>query len=48
MVGIGVYGAMEEHQKYEEKVAKANAIRLQQHRAREAESKKELSDYAKN
>lgn len=48
MVGIGVYGAMEERQKYEEKVAKASAIRLQQHRAREAESKKELSDYAKN
>jgi hypothetical protein len=46
--GIGVYGAMEEERIYQEKVAKAHAVRVQQQRAREAEAKKQLADYAKN
>lgn len=46
--GIGVYGAMEEQRIYQEKVARAQAIRVQQQRAREAEAKKQLADYAKN
>lgn len=48
MVGIGVYGFMEEQRIYQEKLAKAQAVRLQQHRTREAEAKKQLADYAKN
>ena len=46
--GIGVYGAMEEQRIYQEKVARAQAIRVQQQRAREAEAKKQLADYDKN
>jgi hypothetical protein len=48
MAGLGIYGAMEEKRVYEEKIAKAQMVRMQQHRAREAEAKKELADYAKN
>lgn len=48
MGGVGIYGAMEDKRIYEEKVAKAYAVRVQQQRAREAEAKKELADYAKN
>jgi hypothetical protein len=48
MVGIGIYGAMEEKRKYEEKVFQAHQVRIQQQRAREAEAKKELANYAKN
>jgi hypothetical protein len=48
MGGVGVYGAMEEKRMYEEKIAKAQAIRVQQQKARELEAKKELADYAKN
>lgn len=48
MGGVGVYGAMEEKRIYEEKIAKAHAVRVQQQKARELEAKKELADYAKN
>lgn len=47
MVGIGIYGAMEEKRKYEERVFQRQQIRLQQQRAREAEAKRELENYAK-
>lgn len=47
MVGIGIYGSMEEKRKYEERVFQRQQIRLQQQRAREAEAKKELENYAK-
>ena len=41
MGGIGVYGSMEEKRIYEEKIAKAQRIRLQQHLARQAAEKAE-------
>lgn len=47
MVGIGIYGAMEDKRKYEERVFQRQQIRLQQQRAREAEAKKELENYTK-
>jgi len=47
MVGIGIYGAMEDKRKYEEKVFQRQQIRLQQQRAREAEAKKEIENYSK-
>lgn len=47
MVGIGIYGAMEEKRKYEERVFQRQQIRLQQQRAREAEAKRELDNYTK-
>jgi hypothetical protein len=46
-VGIGIYGAMEDKRKYEEKVFQRQQIRLQQQRAREAEAKKEIENYSK-
>ena len=48
MVGIGVYAAIEDKRKYEEKVFQRQQIRLQQQRAREAEAKRELDNYSKN
>ena len=48
MVGIGIYGSMEDKRKYEERVLKRQQVRLQQQRAREAEAKKELENYTKN
>ena len=41
MGGIGVYGSMEEKRAYEEKIAKAQRIRTQQHLARQATEKAE-------
>jgi len=41
MGGIGVYGSMEEKRAYEEKIAKAQRIRTQQHLARQASEKAE-------
>ena len=48
MVGIGIYGAVEEQRIYQEKLTKAANVRFQQQRARELEEKKQLADYAKN
>lgn len=48
MVGIGIYGSMEDKRKYEERVLQRQQVRLQQQRAREAEAKKELENYTKN
>jgi len=48
MVGIGVYGHMEEKRIYEEKVAKRLLVIRQQQRDRETREKKEREDYAKN
>ena len=48
MVGIGVYGAMEEKRIYEEKVAQRNLIIRRQSQERDAAAKKELDNYAKN
>jgi hypothetical protein len=47
MVGIGIYGAMEDKRKYEERVFQRQQIRLQQQRAREAEARRELDNYTK-
>ena len=41
MGGIGIYGAMEEQRIYQEKVAKAQAIRVQRARAEEKRQKEE-------
>jgi hypothetical protein len=41
MVGIGVYGSMEDKRIYEEKVLKAQRVRAQQHLARQAAEKSE-------
>ena len=41
MGGIGIYGSMEEKRVYEEKIAKAQRIRTQQHLARQASEKAE-------
>jgi hypothetical protein len=38
---------MEDKRKYEEKVFQRQQVRIQQQRARDAETKKELADYAK-
>lgn len=46
MVGVGIYGSMEEKRIYDEKVAKINLVKNQQQRAREKEEKEELSKYA--
>jgi hypothetical protein len=46
MVGVGIYGSMEEKRIYDEKVAKINLVKIQQQRAREKEEKEELSKYA--
>ena len=48
MGGIGVYGSMEEQRVFQEKVAKAQAIRIQQQRARESEERKEGDRAAKD
>jgi len=48
MVGIGIYGAVEDQRIYQEKLTKAANVRFQQQRARELEEKKQLADYAKN
>jgi hypothetical protein len=47
MVGVGVYGQMEEKRIYEEKVAKRLLVIRQQQRDREALEKKEREEYAK-
>jgi hypothetical protein len=47
MVGIGIYGQMEEKRIYEEKVAKRNLVIRQQQREREALEKKEREEYIK-
>jgi hypothetical protein len=47
MVGVGVYGAVEEKRIYEEKVARAQQIRVQQQRAREAAEKSQGAIAAK-
>ena len=47
MVGIGVYGQMEENRIYEEKVAKRLLVIRQQQRDRDAREKKEREDYTK-
>jgi len=46
MVGVGVYGAIEEKRIYEEKVAKRLLVIRQQQRDREALEKKEREEYA--
>jgi hypothetical protein len=46
MVGIAIYGSMEEKRIFDEKIAKVNLVKLQQQRAREKEEKEELSNYA--
>jgi len=46
--GIQVYGAMEEQQAYQAKVARAQAIRIQQQRAREIEAKRDSDKAAKD
>ena len=48
MVGVGVYGSMEDKRIYEEKVAKANQVRLQQQRNREKEEKSIAEKAAKD
>lgn len=48
MMGVGIYGAMEEKRIYEEKVVARHAIIRQQTREREDREKKERDDYAKN
>ena len=46
--GIQVYGAIEEQRVFQEKVARAQAVRIQQQRAREIEAKKESDKAAKD
>jgi len=46
MVGIGIYGAMEDKRIYEQKVEQRNLVLRRQAREREAAEKQELSDYA--
>jgi hypothetical protein len=48
MVGIGVYGAMEEKRIYEQKVTARNLILRQQANERKAREQKEREDYARN
>jgi len=48
MVGIGVYGAMEEKRIYEQKVTARNLIIRQQANERKAREQKEREDYARN
>ena len=48
MVGIGVYGAMEDKRIYEQKVAERQAVVRQQAKEREARERKEREDYARN
>lgn len=48
MVGIGVYGAMEDKRIYEQKVAERNLILRRQAKERQEAEKKELENYAKN
>ena len=47
MGSVQVYGAMEEQRVFQEKIARAQAIRIQQQRAREIEAKKESDKAAK-
>ena len=46
MVGVGVYGAMEEKRIYEQKVEQRNLVLRRQAREREAAEKQELAKYA--
>jgi hypothetical protein len=46
MVGIGIYGAMEDKRIYEQKVAERNLVLRRQAKEREAAEKQELSNYA--
>jgi hypothetical protein len=46
--GIQIYGAIEEQRVFQEKVARAQAIRIQQQRAREIEAKRESDKAAKD
>jgi hypothetical protein len=46
MVGIGIYGAMEDKRIYEQKVEQRNLVLRRQAREREAAEKQELSGYA--
>ena len=48
MVGVGVYGSIEDKRIYDEKVAKANQVRLQQQRNREKEEKSIAEKAAKD
>ena len=48
MVGIGVYGQMEEKRIYEQKIAARNVVLRQQAKERADQQKKELQDYVKN
>jgi len=48
MVGIGVYGQMEEKRIYEQKVADRNLVLRRQAKERADQQKKELQDYVKN
>lgn len=46
--GIQVYGAIEEQRIFQEKVARAQAVRIQQQRAREIEAKRESDKAARD
>jgi hypothetical protein len=48
MVGIGIYGQMEEKRIYEQKVAARNLVLQRQAKERADREKKELQDYVKN
>ena len=48
MVGIGVYGQMEEKRIYEQKIADRNLVLRRQAKERADQQKKELQDYVKN
>ena len=48
MVGVGIYGQMEEKRIYEQKVAARNLVLRQQAKERADQQKKELQDYVKN
>lgn len=47
MVGVGIYGQMEEKRIYEQKVAQRNLVLRQQQKQRDAQEQKEREDYAK-
>jgi len=47
MVGVGIYGSMEEKRIYEQKVEQRNAVFRRQARERAASEQKEREDYAK-
>jgi len=48
MVGVGIYGSMEEKRIYEQKVADRNLVLRRQAKERADQQKKELQDYVKN